>query len=454
MSFKNHNNYWHTYIQSEPEVSTEVVMMSVVMGVSDTYITDEPANYNNIQLFNSGSQEFQTLTEVLTPDLLLDLPVEDARQSFVRKKLVLATGVPSNGTGGTGVSVDIATGTIDTPILIPSDNQEDCHNAIVNENDVVKKAQQELADCLSNSTTPDDDLYKKFLDCRQKCKDQMDQDLGEWLRECNQVAPGDEIPTIPERICVDGKPIWKWHSAISQACKDSFCELVKKYVRCIGGEDICRYNPCTGVPHDIFGGDGNRKGIPPSIWATQSECWRNNPDADPTRGDDIYDPNDEISGSPCWTAYYRKIFAAQCQTDIICKTKEAYFNHCCTGFMFDTNDYCRSLGCVPSRGTDKYPIWTCEPEKKILCLQRKLENLQKKQACIRQSPDGQGSDGRGRNSWVAGEVYRACVELAKAIWERDFGNATTEEERKQAEINYQANLVQCDKALKEARNQG
>jgi len=445
MSFKNHNNYWHTYIQSEPEVSTEVVIMSVVMGVSDTYITDEPANYNNIQVFNSGSQEFQTLTEVLTPDLLLDLPVDDARQSFVAKKLVLSTGVPSDGTGGTGVSVDIATGTIDTPILIPTDNQQDCFIAIDKLKDAVKNIQQELAACLGNSTNPEDDAYKKFLDCRQQCKDQMDADLAAWLTECNQVGPGDEIPTIPTRICVNGQPVWNWHSAISQACKDSFCELVKKYVRCIGGEDICRYNPCTGVPHDIFGGDGNDNGIPPSIFGTQSECWRNNPDANPT-GDPtgIYYPDDEITGSPCWTEYYRKIFAAQCQTDIVCKTKGAYENWCCAGFMFDTNDYCKSLGCVPSRGTDKYPIWTCEPEKKILCLQRKLENIKKRQACLSQSPEAKET-----KSSEAMRVHRACVELAKAIWERDFGNATTDEERKQAGIDYEARVAQCQKEYDE-----
>lgn len=448
MSFKNHNNYWHTYIQSEPEVSTEVVILSVTMGVTDTYITDENPNYLNIQVFNSGSQEFQTLTEVVTPDLLMDLPVEDSRQSFVAKKLVLATGVPSDGTGGTGVSVDIATGTIEPPILIPSDNLQDCSIAIDKMEDAVKNAQRELADCLNNSTNPEDDAYKKFLDCRQQCKDQVNADLAAWLSECNQVGPGDEIPTIPERICVNGQPIWIWHSAISQACKDSFCEIVKKYVRCIGGQDICRYNPCTGRPGDIFGGDGNDNGIPPSIFATQSECWRNNPDANPTRdGGGIFYPDDEITGTACWTAYYRKIFAAQCQSDIVCKNKGAYDNWCCAGFMFDTNDYCKSLGCVPSRGTDKYPIWTCEPEKKILCLQRKLENIKKRQVCLSQSPEAEEM-----KSWEAMRAHRACVELAKAIWERDFGNATTEEQRKQAEIDYEANVAQCDEQLKKDRN--
>lgn len=449
MSFKNHNNYWHTYIQSEPEVSTEVVILSVTMGVTDTYITDENPNYLNIQVFNSGSQEFQTLTEVVTPDLLMDLPVEDSRQSFVAKKLVLATGVPSNGTGGTGVSVDIATGTIETPILIPSDNLQDCYIAIDKLEDAVKNAQGELAACLGNSTNPEDDAYKKYLDCRQQCKDQVNADLAAWLSECNQVGPGDESPTIPTRICVDGQPIWNWHSAISQACKDSFCEIVKKYVRCIGGEDICRYNPCTGTSKDPLGGDGDDNGIPPSGAATQSECWRNNPDANPT-GDDtgIFSPDDEIAGTACWTAYYRKIFAAQCRAGIVCKEKGVYDNYCCAGFMFDTNDYCKSLGCVPSRGTDKYPIWTCEPEKKILCLQRKLENIKKRQACINQSPE---ANEKGLKSWEAHTAYRACVELAKAIWERDFGNATTEEQRKQAEIDYEANVAECLKQFEKDR---
>jgi hypothetical protein len=41
------------------------------------------------------------------------------------------------------------------------------------------------------------------------------------------------------------------------------------------------------------------------------------------------------------------------------------------------------------------------------------------------------------------------VELAKAIWERDFGNATTDEERKQAGLDYEARVAQCEKEFDE-----
>jgi hypothetical protein len=449
MSFKNHNNYWHTYIQSEPEVSTEVVIVSVTMGVSDTYITDEPPNYSNIQVFNSGSQEFQTLTEVLDGDLLLSSSTVDSRDAFIRKKIALTTGIPSSGTISTEVGTGIAIGT--TPIiLIPTDDENICADAIARERTIVKKAQEELADCLNNSNDPDDAPYKKFLDCRQQCKDQLQQDISDWFRECNEIGHGDEIPTTPERNCVNGQPVWNWHSAVSQSCKDSYCELVQKYVRCIGGQDICRYNPCTGNSADPLGGDGNDNGIPPSIFAVKSECWKNNPDADPTKGGDIWDPEDEVSGSPCWTAYYRKILIARCQTDIICKVKNVYEDSCCKGFMFDTNDYCRSLGCVPTRGGDTgrgRPQWGgCGPENKILCLQRKLQNEQKTQECVKTN-DGSNPDW---NRWYAMKTHQACVELANAIREYEYGNSQTDEERKQADAKYEANVAQCLKDYQDA----
>ena len=429
MSFKNHNNYWHKFIQSEPEffVETKPLLLSVSVSVADTYITDEHPNFNNIQIFNSGTQDFQILPEVSDADSLLTLPVDDARQSYIQKA-TLAKGVPSDGG-------DLAIGTIEIIIYeVPAD----CSAAIDRSNDVIRKAQEELADCLSNSKNPEDDPYKKFLECRQNCKDQMDDDLADWLTKCNTVGTGDEIPMIPERNCVNGQPVWNWHSALSVECKDSFCEIVKKYVRCIGGEDICRYNPCTGITRDIFGGDGNDNGIPPGGVAKFSECWKNNPDADPTKGGDIYDPNDEIVGSPCWTAYYRKLFAAQCEADIICESKDAYYNWCCNSFMFDTSDYCRSLGCGSSRDAG-YPIWGgCGPENTVLCLQRKLQNIQKKQECIRQSPDRDKF-----KTWMAHTAAQACNELAKAIWVRDYSNATTDEEREQAGTNYEANVAQC-----------
>jgi hypothetical protein len=436
MSFKNHNNYWYKSIQSEPEffVETKPMLLSVSVSVADTYITDEHPNFSNIQIFNSGTQDFQILPEVSDADSLLDLPVDDARQSYIQK-ITLAKGVPSDGG-------DLVIGTIDPSIIIPAD----CRAAQDRGNDKIKKAQEELADCLSNSKNPEDDPYKKFLECRQKCKDQMNDDLADWLTKCKEVGTGDEIPMIPERNCINGQAVWNWHSAVSQECKESFCKIVSKYVDCIGGASICESDPCTGIPLDRFGGDGNDNGIPPTIYGVASECAQNNPDYNPTKprkpfsGGGIWGPDDEIAGSPCWTAYYRKLFAAQCEADIICKVKDAYDNYCCNSFMFDTTDYCRSLGCVSSRDyTDGYPIWSgCGPENKILCLQRKLENIQKKQACVRQSPDGQSWNG-----WNAHKAARACEELAKAKWERDYSNATTDEEREQAGTNYEANIAQC-----------
>lgn len=451
MSFKSQNNYWRASIHSEPEFAQQPTVLSISVSTTDTYITNEAPNHNKIQIFNNGTEEFQTIAERFSPEPLLMYPPQDSRGFFIRRKTTLARGQVTE--------VEVAIGTEEPPAT--TDDQptvpKDCSDALQRVDDGIRTWQKELTDCLLNS--PGNDLEKEYIRCRNECINQLDSDIRDWLRDC-PTTDGKEPERPPAGYVCDGSsPPWDWHGA-SPECQSKWCELVQKYVRCIGGQDICRYNPCTGASADPYGGDGNDEApFPPSIFAKQSECWDKHKDLDPTKtgGRDIYGPEDEVAGSPCWRDYYKKLYDAQCEASKICDEDQAVL-YCCNSLLWRTQDYCESLGCFVDREVPG--IWSCSGQNRIACLTYRYLNQQAFHECllnlaVSHCTDLHPEDEKARNECIARwkwyaykhhnfKAHQDCMDLARAIYEYNYSIAQNNSDRDRAFQQYKADKQKCD----------